>query len=292
MSKCYLCPKNCGADRKYKKGFCRAGDKIKVARAGVHYWEEPPISGIRGSGTVFFSGCNLKCVYCQNFKVSHEFYGAEITVERLKEIYKELERLGVHNINLVTPTHFSDKILESLDVNISIPFVYNCGGYEKTETIRKFSGKISIFMPDLKYLNPGLSLKYSRARDYPEVAKNAVKEMYKITGKFKLDSNGVMEKGVIIRHLMLPGLLDNTLDVIDFVSNEFHDDVIFSLMSQYTPNGKCERFPELLKKVTKEEYDRALDYLYLSGLKNVYLQDLSSQDEKYVPPFDLSGVLR
>lgn len=213
----------------------------------------------------------------------------EITVERLREIYFELIDSGVHNINLVTPTHYTHKILESLEEPLPVPVVWNSGGYDSVETLRQFEGKVSIYLPDLKYLSEAPAKKYSLAPDYPEVAKAALTEMFRQVGPVILDSDGIMEKGMIIRHLMLPGELENTLDVIDFVSSEFGDKVIFSLMSQFTPNPQC-KLPELQRTVSEEEYNKAVDYMYLCGMENAYIQDFSSAKKEYTPPFDLSGV--
>ncbi len=265
------------------------GDTLKIARAAPHFWEEPCISGYGGSGTVFFSGCNLKCVFCQNHEISSGCFGKEITVSRLKEIYAELIDSGVHNINLVTPSHYTHKIVESLNEPLPVPVVWNSGGYDSVETLRQLEGKISIYLPDLKYMSGNIAKKYSLAPDYPAVAKAALIEMYRQVGPVKLDSDGIMEKGMIIRHLMLPGETENTLDVIDFVSSQFGDNVIFSLMSQFTPNPQFS-FPELQRTVSEEEYNRAVDYMYLCGMDNAYVQDFSSAKKEYTPPFDLSGV--
>ncbi len=289
---CTICPRRCGVNRRKIPGFCGTGNKLRIARAAPHFWEEPCISGSGGSGTIFFSGCNMKCIYCQNYEISAELAGDEITVERLRQIYSELIFTGVHNINLVTPTHFSREILESLKTQPEVPVIYNSSGYDSVETLKRFQGKIQIYMPDLKYMKTDLSKKYSNAADYPSVATEAIQEMFRQTGRFELDEDGIMTKGVIIRHLMLPGQIENTLDVIDYVSSEFGDNVIFSLMSQFTPTQKCIEceFAELQRKVSKEEYEQALDYMYLVGLKNAYIQDFSSAAKKYTPPFDLSGV--
>lgn len=265
------------------------GDTLKIARAAPHFWEEPCISGYGGSGTVFFSGCNLKCVFCQNHEISSGCYGKEITVSRLKEIYAELIDSGVHNINLVTPSHYAHKILESLDEPLPVPVVWNSGGYDSTETLRQLDGKVSIYLPDLKYMSEDTAKKYSLAPDYPAVAKKALIEMYRQVGPVKLDNDGIMEKGMIIRHLMLPGEAENTLDVIDFVSSQFGDNVIFSLMSQFTPTHGC-NIPELSRTISEEEYNKAVDYMYLCGMDNAYVQDFSSAKKEYTPPFDLSGV--
>lgn len=287
--KCNLCPRKCNTDRNVKTGVCGVGDTLKIARAAPHFWEEPCISGYGGSGTVFFSGCNLKCVFCQNHEISSGCFGKEITVGRLKEIYSELIDSGVHNINLVTPSHYAHKIVESLDEPLPVPVVWNSGGYDSTETLRQLESKVSIYLPDLKYMSEETAKRYSLAPDYPAVAKAALIEMYRQVGPVKLDSDGIMEKGMIIRHLMLPGETENTLDVIDSVSSQFGDNVIFSLMSQFTPNHQC-NIPELSRTITEEEYNRAVDYMYLCGMENAYIQDFSSAKKEYTPPFDLSGV--
>lgn len=290
-SKCFICPRKCGADRSVSKGVCGAGDKIKIARAAPHFWEEPCISGYGGSGAVFFSGCNMKCVYCQNYEISSGCFGGEISTERLKEIYKELISEGVHNINLVTPTHFSEEILKTLNEPLPVPVVYNTSGYDSVDTLRSFEGKIQIYIPDMKYMSASLAQKYSGAPDYPETAEKAIKEMFRQTGEFELDSEGIMKKGVIIRHLMLPGELENTLDVIDWVSSEFDNKVMLSLMSQFTPNENC-KYKELQRRVTREEYEKAVDYMYLAGIENGFVQDFSSATSDYTPSFKLEGVYK
>ncbi len=286
---CNICPRKCNTDRSIKTGICGVGNTLKIARAMPHFWEEPCISGYGGSGTVFFSGCNLKCVFCQNHEISSGYVGKEITVSRLREIYSELIDKGVHNINLVTPTHFTEEIIKSLKEPLPVPIVWNSGGYDSTETLRLIEGKVQIYLPDLKYMSASAAKKYSLAPDYPETAKKALVEMFRQVGEVKLDNDGIMEKGMIIRHLMLPGEIENTLDVIDFVSSQFGDRVIFSLMSQFTPNPQC-KLPELQHTVSEEEYNRAIDYMYLCGIENAYIQDFSSAKAEYTPPFDLNGV--
>lgn len=266
------------------------GLEPKIARASVHLWEEPPISSGKGSGTVFFSGCNLKCEFCQNKEISRKQFGETVSVERLKEIYKELILQGVNNINLVTPTHFLDAILKSLDEPLSVPVVYNCGGYENIESLKKLDGKINIFIPDLKYADNSLAFKYSGAKNYFETATKAIKEMFSQVGKYKIDENGIMQSGVIIRHLVLPGQLENSKRVIDWVTENFNDgDILFSLMSQFTPNGECKK-DELYRRLTEEEYDEIAEYLYDSGIEDGFVQELSSAKEEYTPDFDLTGV--
>ena len=295
MFTCNLCPRKCNIKRKALadsgKGFCNMGENPVIARADLHFWEEPPISGDKGSGTVFFSGCNLQCVYCQNVKISRGKFGKEITVEELKEIYKELISKGAHNINLVTATHFADAVIKSLDTPLSVPVVYNCGGYESIETLRKLDGKINIYLPDMKYADNDLAIKYSKAPDYFEIAQKAILEMYRQTGDYVLDENGIMQSGVIIRHLILPNHLDNTKRVIDWVKNTFKSgQVMFSLMSQFTPMDGCNT-PLLDRRLTQNEYDEIEEYLFDSGIEDGFMQELSSAKEEYIPPFNLGGNL-
>ena len=295
MFTCNLCPRKCNIKRKALadsgKGFCNMGENPVIARADLHFWEEPPISGDKGSGTVFFSGCNLQCVYCQNVKISRGKFGKEITVEELKEIYKELISKGAHNINLVTATHFADAVIKSLDTPLSVPVVYNCGGYESIETLRKLDGKINIYLPDMKYADNDLAIKYSKAPDYFEITQKAILEMYRQTGDYVLDENGIMQSGVIIRHLILPNHLDNTKRVIDWVKNTFKSgQVMFSLMSQFTPMDGCNT-PLLDRRLTQNEYDEIEEYLFDSGIEDGFMQELSSAKEEYIPPFNLGGNL-
>lgn len=293
MSVCNICPRKCNAERPLAEngeGFCGLGEAPKIARAALHFWEEPPISGENGSGTVFFSGCNLGCIFCQNKKISRGRFGKTVTPERLKEIYNELIEKGAHNINLVTPTHFANAVLESLEPKLSVPVVYNCGGYESVETLKKFEGKIQIYLPDMKYADNALAKKYSAAPDYFETAKKAIAEMYRQTGKYEIGDDGIMKKGVIIRHLILPGQLENTKRVIDWVKNTFAPgEVLFSLMSQFTPVEGCNK-DELYRRLTKDEYDEIADYLFESGIEDGFMQELSSAKEEYIPPFNLEGV--
>lgn len=294
MSFCNICPRKCNAERlplaENGEGFCGLGGAPKIARAALHFWEEPPISGENGSGTVFFSGCNLGCIFCQNKKISRGRFGKTVTPERLREIYEELINKGAHNINLVTPTHFADAVLASLEPKLSVPVVYNCGGYESVETLKRFEEKIQIYLPDIKYSDNALAKKYSAAPDYFETAKAAVKEMYRQTGKYDIGDDGIMKKGVIIRHLILPGQLENTKKVIDWVKNEFAPgEVLFSLMSQFTPVEGCNT-DELYRRLTKDEYSEIADYLFESGIEDGFMQELSSAKEEYIPPFDLEGV--
>ena len=288
---CNLCPRKCNVKRKALadsgKGFCNMGENPVIARADLHFWEEPPISGENGSGTVFFTGCNLQCCYCQNEKISRGKFGKEITVDELRDIYCQLIEKGAHNINLVTGTHFVNAIVESLSSPLPVPVVYNCGGYESIETLKQLEGKIDIYIPDLKYTDNSLAQKYSKASDYFETATQAIKEMHNQTGDYVIDDDGIMKKGVIIRHLIIPGQLDNTKRAIDWVRDNFTGgQVLFSLMSQFTPISSC-NIDELDRRLTQDEYDEIEQYLFDSGIEDGFMQELSSASEGYVPPFEL-----
>ena len=292
MSVCKLCPRQCGVDRESRLGFCGVGSDPVVARAGLHFWEEPCISGSNGSGTVFFSGCNLRCVFCQNYDISTGVAGKRITVARLKEIYRELIAKGAHNINLVTPTHFADAIAESLSEKLPVPVVYNTNGYESLDTLQKLSGKIQIYLPDLKYSDDAAAWKYSHCKNYFATATAAIREMFRQTGKYILDpETGVLQRGVVIRHLVMPGMLTNTCRVIDFVRENFAPgEVLFSLMRQYVPCGDAASFPEIDRKLTDEEYDAAEEYLFNSGIEDGFVQEKESAGREFIPAFDLTGV--
>ncbi len=292
MKKCDLCPRKCNIDRSLRPGFCGVGAQLSAARAGLHFWEEPCISGTGGSGAVFFSGCNLRCVFCQNRAISRGGCGKEITVTRLREIFDELIWQGADNINLVTPTHFTDKIAEALAAEkLPVPVVWNSSAYEEPETLKTLEGLVDIYLPDYKYADGALAAKFSHAPDYPQKAWAAIGEMVRQTGNYRLDEDGMLLSGVLIRHLVLPGHVDNTLDVIDRITETYTDEtVLFSLMSQYTPPEDPLPFPELNRRLTKEEYDRAVDYLYLCGWENGYVQELSSAQSEYTPDFDGSGI--
>lgn len=292
-TKCFLCPRNCGVDRTSGElGFCRCGSLPIIARAAPHFGEEPCISGECGSGTVFFSGCNLHCVFCQNREISFEGHGREISVSRLAEIFSELEESEVHNINLVTPTHFTNKILEALKIaKPKIPIVWNSSAYESVETLKMLEGYVQVYMPDLKYFSAEAAFRYSGAKDYTDTAKSAILEMYRQTGKFVMDSEGLLKSGVLIRHLILPNRLDDAFDVIDWVSESFPKNaVLFSLMSQFVPLADKEKFPELARSLSREEFDRTQSYLSLSTIENGYFQELTSATEELIPNFDLTGV--
>ncbi len=261
-----------------------------LARAGVHLWEEPCISGKNGSGTVFFSGCNLKCIYCQNEKISLEGFGKPVTAGRLSEIFAALEQKGVHNLNLVTPSHYAEAVAEALTLYTPhIPVIWNSGGYDSLRELRLLEGQIDVFLPDFKYSDNALAAEYSGAPDYFETASAAIREMYRQTGDCVYSEDGMLQKGVLIRHLVLPGQLDNSKGVIDFLSAFIRDkSVLFSLMSQFTPTDNCPK--ELSRRLTKEEYDTVCDYLFDSGITDGFMQELSSAEKEYIPDFDLSGI--
>ena len=291
MNLCTLCPRNCRVDRSLKEGVCQSGSMPKIARAALHHWEEPVISGNRGSGTVFFSGCSLKCVFCQNTDISHGNFGKTVSAERLRKIFFELIKKGAHNINLVNPTHWAAPVLDALKDPLPVPVVYNTGGYDSVETLRRFDGKISIYLPDMKYASSEIAAKYSKAADYPEVAKSAITEMFRQTGSYEIDDDGIMRRGVIIRHLILPNNLENTFRVIDWVEETFRPgQVLFSLMSQFTPAGDLTNYPELQRRLSQDEYDLCYDYLADSDIEDGFFQELSSAKEEYIPPFNLEGV--
>ena len=288
---CRLCPRECGADRTRGFGACKVGNTITAARAALHMWEEPCISGEKGSGTVFFSGCNLHCVFCQNYEISSMNKGKEITVQRLREIYFELIAQGANNINLVTPTHFTHAILESLKEPLPVPVVYNTSGFETLDTLRKLKGKVQIWLPDLKYSDDLAAIKYSNAPSYFRIATDAIKEMYKQVGPYKLNDDGIMQSGVIIRHLLMPGMMENTKGVIDWVAKTFKPgEVMFSLMHQYVPCGRAADYPEINRRVTDEEYAEVEQYLFDSGIEDGFVQEDESACEDFIPKFDGTGV--
>ncbi len=291
---CNACPRRCGAERtEYGPGgVCACPSLPLLARAAPHYGEEPCISGERGSGTVFFSGCNLKCVFCQNHEISRAKKGKAVSIERLADIFLELQDTGVHNINLVTPTHYTDAIAAALETaKLRIPVAWNSSGYDSVESLRKLEGLVQIYMPDFKYMDAALAARYSRAPDYPETAKAAINEMFRQVGPFELDGGGMLVSGVLIRHLILPGEEKNSRAVIDFVAGNFPgDDILFSLMAQYTPMPGTECFPELQRTVTAEENDALVSYMTARGIYNGFWQEPSAATDDMIPDFDLSGI--
>lgn len=289
---CRLCPRNCGALRTATEGqgLCRMPETPLLARAALHHWEEPPISGTRGSGTVFFTGCPLGCVFCQNGDISQRNFGKPVTEERLWDICQELIAQGAHNINFVTPTHYAHVLASLLERPLPVPVVYNCGGYEKVDTLRTLEGKVQIYLPDFKYLDPAAAQRYSGAPDYPEVASAAIQEMVRQTGPCQFDENGLLTRGVIIRHLILPGQVQGAKAVMDWVAGTFPPHtVLFSLMSQYTPWGDLSQVPEVNRRLRRGEMQSAQDYMAALGLDG-FTQERTSAKEEYTPPFDLTGL--
>ena len=290
---CRLCPRNCGALRTETegRGYCRMPAAPVVARAALHMWEEPPISGTNGSGTVFFSGCSLGCVFCQNEKISHRDFGKPVTTERLGEICDELIAQGAHNINFVNPTHYAHVIRDLLIRHpLPVPAVWNTGGYERAETLRSLEGLVDIYLPDLKYLDGAVALRYSEAEDYPEAAAAAIREMVRQTGPVQFGADGLLKKGVVIRHLILPGQVGQAKAVMDWVAGEFAPGtVLFSLMSQYTPWGDLSEVPEIARRLRAGEMRAAQEYMENLGLAG-FTQERTSAKEEYTPPFDLTGI--
>ncbi len=288
---CNSCPRKCNIDRTNRIGVCGVPAEYKVARAALHFWEEPCISGDRGSGTVFFSGCSLKCVYCQNYEISRECYGKTVSEEHLIEIFKNLEQQGAHNINLVNPTHYSLQLFETLKkYKPSIPVVWNTGGYDDAEILKKGDGLVDIYLTDIKYVSETVSKKYSGAEDYFSVASKAVLEMQNQIGENLFDGNGIMQKGLIIRHLVLPGNVSQAIKVLDWIKDNLPEDTIVSLMSQYIPCAKAEEYPTINRRLSEREYDIVLNHAEKTGLENIFIQEPESSSEDYIPPFDLSGV--
>ncbi len=296
---CRECPRRCGARRPEHlggtaSGVCRSPVAPVVARAGLHFWEEPVISGTRGSGAVFFSGCNLHCVFCQNYEISALCRGREISVSRLRRIYRELIEQGAHNINLVTPSHFSSVIRESLEgAALPVPVIWNSNGYDSADTLRTLSGRIQIYLPDLKYSDPMLAERYSGAKDYFSVSTSAIREMFRQTGPFQLDGHGILKSGVVVRHLILPGCVENTLGVIRWLADNFRPgEVMFSLMRQYLPCGLVSErdYPELNRKVSDAEYAIVEAALFDAGIEDGFLQEADSADGGFIPSFDGTGV--
>lgn len=291
---CTLCPRRCGArrDSGAGKGRCGMGADAVVARAALHFWEEPCISGTHGSGAVFFTGCPLGCVYCQNYSISAEkAVGKRVSPQELSGIFRHLEEQGAHNINLVTPTHFIPAILEALSIRKpSIPIVYNCGGYETVETLKLLEGIVDIYLPDFKYIDPTLGEALSDAPDYPETAKAAILEMFRQTGPAVSDEAGLLQRGTVVRHLILPGHTKNSVAVLEWLAKNLPEGVPVSLMAQYIPCGKAAEHPPLDRRITKREYEKVQSRLFELGLDG-YIQERTSAKSEYIPPFDLSGVL-
>lgn len=286
--KCDICPRACNINRKKQKGFCQQTDKVRISKVMFHHYEEPLISGqenSKGSGAIFFAGCNLKCVFCQNYPISHLNKGKSITIKKLVKIFKKLERKGAHNINLVTPSHFSMQIIEALKIyKPQIPIVWNSNGYESKETIEKLKNFVDIYLVDLKYMDNELSKKYSKASNYVESATSAIKQMKQNQPEDKIE-NGLMKKGLIIRHLILPTHTADSIKCLDFIYNELGAGSIVSLMSQYEPRYEASKFEAINRKITPLEYKRVVNYAQRLNMTNCFTQDLSSADSKYTPKF-------
>lgn len=288
--RCSLCPRACNAVRG-KEGFCKMPEQPVVARAALHFWEEPCISGEKGSGAVFFSGCNLRCVFCQNQQISQEGFGKQVSVEQLRALYWKLIDQGAENINLVTPTHFLGAVAASLYPRLPVPVVYNCGGYEKTESLKRLEGLVDIYLPDLKYLDGASAARYSLAPDYPQIAIKAIEEMYRQVGDCQMNQKGMLQKGVLVRHLVLPGNLENSRAVLDWMEDFAKDkNVLFSLMSQYTPVTDLSSYPEINRRLLQSEYDQLLAELEQKENISGFVQELSSAGEQYIPSFRLEGL--
>lgn len=289
-ARCTLCPRKCGGDRTKGRGRCRMPEAPVLARAALHQWEEPPLSGTQGAGTVFFSGCSLGCVFCQNDSISQKDFGKEVSLSRLREIFFELIAAGAHNIDLVNPTHYAHAVAQALEEPLPVPVVWNSGGYDRVETLAALEGKIHVYLPDFKYPDREGAEKYAGAADYPEVAQAAIREMVRQTGPYELDEDGILKRGVIIRHLLLPGRLAQAKAVMDWVAETFPPGtVLFSLMSQYTPWGDLAQCPELDRRLRKSEIRAAAAYMDNLGLEG-FRQEAEAAQVRYIPAFDLTGV--
>lgn len=301
MKECTLCPRNCKVNRAGgEAGVCGvSGDGILGARAALHMWEEPCISGEHGSGAVFFSGCPLRCIYCQNYEIAHAETGKRISVERLAEIFLELAEKGANNINLVTPTHYTPEIVQAVtlarEAGLTLPIIYNCSGYEKVETLRQLTGIVDIYLTDFKYMDREIAARYSKAPDYPEIAKKALQEMVRQTGApvFGESPSGeqdMLRSGVIVRHLLLPNCLQNGKEVVRYVYETYGDAVYLSLMNQYTPLPQVKNIPELNRKVTEREYEKLIDYAIDLGVECAFIQEGETAEESFIPAFTCEGI--
>ena len=288
---CNICPRNCSANRNFKTGVCGVSEKFRVARAAPHFWEEPCLSGVNGSGTVFFSGCNLGCVYCQNQQISHGAFGKDVTADELKRIFDKLLATGVHNLNLVTPTHFVPMLAKVLsEYHSPVPVVYNSSGYEKAETLSMLEGLVDIYLPDIKYFDSAPALKYSGAEDYFEYASKAVLEMHRQVGAVALEENGIAQKGLIIRHMVLPGNISQAVKVFEWVSENLPLDTYISVMRQYTPFGKAKDMSPINRKLSAREYSIVKSKILAMGFENCNFQSGEAATESFIPNFNLEGV--
>ncbi len=295
LNSCTLCPRNCKVNRNNNEiGFCGMTNQLMVARASLHYWEEPIISGEKGSGTVFFSGCNLKCIFCQNYQISNNNFGKTISIHRLSEIFLELQEKGANNINLVTPTHFVPLIIEALKIakikGLNIPVVYNSSGYENVETIKLLKGYVDIYLPDLKYYDNKYANKYSKCDNYFEIASKSLAEMINQVGKPCFNKEGILIKGVIVRHMIIPGLLEDSKKIIRYLVDNYNDDIFISIMNQYTPTNNLINYPEINRTINNNEYDELINYAIDLGIKNGFMQEGETQKTSFIPEFDTTGV--
>ena len=290
LTNCTICPRKCGVNRYKEKGYCGATNKIKLSYYSLHKWEEPVISGTRGSGTIFFSNCNLKCLYCQNKKISLDGYGKEITNKRLKEIILELQDKGAHNINLVTPTHYAPQIKKVLsNINLKIPVVYNTSSYENIGTLMMMRELVDIYLADLKYYDDSLAEKYSGCKNYFDIATMAIDEMYRQVGKYEIDKNNIMKKGLIVRVLILPGHKRDAKEIINYLYKTYGDDIFISIMNQYTPPKEC-KYSNLLEKVSDEDYEEVVNFALTIGVNNAFIQEGETALESFIPDFDKSII--
>lgn len=292
---CKLCPRNCGVRRSDGiRGYCRADDELLVARAALHMWEEPCISGENGSGTVFFSGCSLGCVYCQNHNIAKGLSGKIISAKRLSEIFLELQEKNAHNINLVTPTHYVPHVAEAVELSklngLNIPVVYNTSGYEKISTLKMLDGIVDIYLPDFKYLDKNIAKRYSNCEDYATYAKKALKEMVRQTNEPEFNEEGIMTRGVIVRHMMLPGCLEDSKNIVKYLYETYKNHIYMSIMNQYTPLPHVSEFPEINKKIDETDYEELIDFAVELGVENGFVQDGETQSESFIPEFDGEGV--
>jgi len=295
LKDCTLCPRECHIDRTAgKRGYCKASDELVVARAALHMWEEPCISGVEGSGTVFFSGCALGCIYCQNSNIAKGLAGKVISIDRLAEIFLELQDKGANNINLVTPSHYIPHIIEALDISrkkgLNLPVVYNCSGYEKVESLKLLNGYVDVYLPDFKYMSNEPAVKYSNCKDYFPVASKAIEEMVRQVGEASFNERGIMKKGVIVRHLTLPGYLEDSKRIIKYLYETYGDRIYISIMNQYTPIVTNEQYPELNRKITDEEYEELVDYAIEIGVEKGFIQEGETALESFIPEFNGEGV--
>ena len=295
LESCKLCPRACGVNRlQGQRGYCGMDGRIFAARAALHMWEEPCISGDKGSGAVFFTGCTLRCCFCQNHEIAAGRSGKELSIERLSGIFLELEEKGAANINLITAGHYLPQVLDALDLakesGLQLPVVYNCGGYETVEALKLLEGYVDVYLPDLKYLEQELAARLSKAPDYPEAAKRALREMVRQTGPCVFDPEGYIQRGTIVRHLILPGHTRNSKAVLHFLRENFGDQIYVSLMNQYTPVRQLEQSPELNRRVTGREYEKVVNEALLLGMEQVYIQEGDTAKESFIPAFDLEGI--